>query len=488
MKKNTKILFLSFAILFFCINTADAKDLYNSNLINIIQAKRAHKTQTTSPTQLSQPTQQEQPTQPAQKDSTASPTALTPTASPTATPIVEVSNKPQPKLVTPVVEDPRHKKHEITSKKIDLKAVVFDPDADFKAQAEEEGREMTRLEAAEYNLHESLHGEVCKSKDIPRVGLLATKTLMKPERGIIDSMVPWFNYKGGLSDNWAGANYTNTLFPTDSMTIGMDGKFKNKKTVFRLMGNLGMSKEGHTFFNDFWGDNYIMHYFTPRDQVLLGYSRNANGIEGGISPFSLPFFARSQIAKNYGNVRALGAKAQGQHKLYDYNFGVFSSGRNFVDWFPGGEFDGLFAIKPLGLTNGKYGDLSIGGGLNSGNAESYYTVGNAFVDYEYKRWNLTCEYGSADRSNGSTGFSMNQSEGYNGTLAYRITPKLQALVRYDKFDPNKNKSNDMRTEYTVGFNYFVKGQALKLILNYVYYTVENGTYGSQIITGAQIVL
>ena len=94
----------------------------------------------------------------------------------------------------------------------------------------------------------------------------------------------------------------------------------------------------------------------------------------------------------------------------------------------------------------------------------------------------------ADGSNGALGFSSNRSKGINGTLAYRVTPRLQILGRYDQFDPNTDKSNDMRREYTAGVNYFIKGQALKLMLNYTLYSVENGTYGSRILLGTQIVL
>lgn len=406
--------------------------------------------------------------------------------------LVEVSNQTPPKLVTPVVEDPKVNVAPKSSgtKKVNLNAVIFDPNAQeqLEAEAKAEGREMTKLEKAEYNLNEALHCEVCSVNKISRKGLLVDHTTWRPKHGIIDSMTPWFNYKSGFQDVWSGDNYKNSLYSIDSMTVGVDGKFKNKKTVFRLMGNLGMSKEGHTFFNDFIGDTYLMHYLTPDDQILVGYARSAVGVEGGVSPFALPFYARSQIAKTYGNVRNLGIKAQGVHKFYDYSASFASSGRYFMDWVPGPEFVGWANIKPLAATNGKYGNLTMGGGINAGNAEKRYTVGSAYIEYEYKRWDLVCEYASAEGSNGSTGYTANHSEGYVGTLSYRITPKLQILARYDKMDPNKEKMNDMRTEYTAGLNYYIKGQSLRAILNYVYYTVENGTYGSQIVTGLQIVL
>ena len=93
---------------------------------------------------------------------------------------------PSPVLTAPVVEDVKTSKK--TSRKIDLRAVIFDPNADFKAQAEEENRELTAQENLEYNLHEALHGEV---KALSTKGLLADKMKMTFEKGPIDNIVPW---------------------------------------------------------------------------------------------------------------------------------------------------------------------------------------------------------------------------------------------------------------------------------------------------------
>lgn len=399
------------------------------------------------------------------------------------------TNTNLPNLVAPIVKMPNNEqKNSVKPKKVDLRAIIFDPNAQIDAEAKAEGREMTKAEEFEYNLNNALHGSVTSVNDIPRKGLSADKTTIKFKSGPLESITPSFSFKGSTQNIWLNENYQNTLYNIDTMYPMIEGKFKDKKTSFRSMFLVGPTKEGHTFFNDFIGDQYIMYSWRPEDQILAGYSRNAVGIEGGLSPLALPLYTRSQIARTYNNVRALGAKAQGQHKLYDYNIGFFSSGRYFMDWFPGPEFVGSFAIKPLGLTNGKYGRLLMGGGLDAGNAEGKFTVGSAFAEYEYKRLDIMCEYASADGSNGSTGYNPNQSEGMSGTVSYRITPKLQALVRYDQFDPNKTKKNDIRREYTAGLNYYLKGQALRLIVNYVLYSIENGTYGSKIIVGTQIIL
>lgn len=465
MKKNTKIALLALALSLSCANFACAQD---SQIINESIASAS-----VSP---------------------ATPAVISPTS---VNPIVEVSNQKPPTLVAPVVEDPNVKKapavkKTVDTKKIDLKAIIFDPTSNIKAEAAEEGREMTRAEAAEYNLHEALHGQV---QALTTKGLLEDKMKMKFAKGPIEYIAPWVDYNGCFQNIWSGDTYQNNLYGANFNDIGINGKFRTnddpksgKKTVFRVMFNVGKEVVGNTYLQSMPADIYVMRYWSKDDQVLLGYARAAVGVEGGESPFTIPFFGRSQISRTYGNVRTLGVKAQGNHKLYDYSAGFFSSGRFFRDFFPGPEFTGLVSIKPLGLTDGRYGKLTMGGSLNAGNAESHYVVGGAHVIYEYKRLKATAEYASADGSNGSTGFTTNQSEGFYGNLAYRVTPKLQLVARYDQFDPNKNKANDIRTEYTAGINYFIKDQALKLMLNYVYYTVENGTYGSRIMAGTQIIL
>lgn len=402
------------------------------------------------------------------------------------------TNKPRqaPVLVAPVVENPKKRILKPANRKVDLHAIIFDPVT--VSPPPEDAQEMTQAEIAKYKIHEALHGEVSAAST---KGLLEDTMKMTFEKGPIESIAPWIDYSGYWTGAWTGPTYKNSTYTVNFQDVGINGKFRTKddpasgkKTVFRLMYNTGRAIDGNTYLQSFLADNYIMRYWTKDDQILVGYARAAVGVEGGESPFTIPFFARSQISRTYGNVRTLGAKMQGNHKYYDYSAGIFSSGRFFKDFFPGPEFVGLFSVKPLAFANGKYGNLTIGGSLNAGNADSHYSVEGAHLIYEYKRLKATFEYATADGSNGSTGFTSNQSEGFYGNLAYRITPRIQAVVRYDQFDPNKNVANDIRREYSAGLNYFVKGQALKLMVNYVYYSVENGTYGSRIMAGTQIVL
>lgn len=387
-----------------------------------------------------------------------------------------------PILVAPVVKEPQ-RLLKPTDRKVDLHAIIFDPTVSVKLPADAE--EMTRVEEAKYKMHEALHGQVSA---VSTKGLLEDTMKMTFERGPVESIAPWVDYNGGFSNIWASEEYKNTTYGINFCDVGVNGKFRDGKTVFRLMISPVRSIDGNTWFQSLFADNYIIRDISKHNKVLVGNTWVPNGIESKESPLTIPFFARSQISRTYGTSRALGAKLMGDYDLVEYQLGGYSAERFFKDFFPGPEVAGLISVKPFGKTSGQWGKLTMGGSVDAGNAESHFFVTGSHLIYEYKRLKATFEYATADGSNGSTGFSANQSEGFYGTLAYRITPRLQALIRYDQFDPNKNKANDIRTEYTAGINYFLKGQALKLMLNFVGYCVENGTYGSRIMTGAQIVL
>ncbi len=401
-----------------------------------------------------------------------------------------VSNKVAPVLVAPVVEDSKitekRKPEKVkSSKKIDLKAIFFDPDAEFNEQASEEGREMTKAEEFQYNIHEALHGEVSK---LSTKGLISDKMRINFESGPIENISPWVDYNGYFSNIWNGANYKNTLYSINFADVGFNINMRDKKTFARVMFSPVKTYAGKNYFQTFFADNYITRKVGKNNIILVGHTWLPIGMEGKESPLVWQFFNRSQTSLNYSGARVLGAKVMGKYKYADYHVGMYSSGRGFTDWFPGPEFAGWAEFKPLANVDEKYGKLTIGTGFNAGNAQSHYAVGTGAINYEYKRLRAVTEFGIADGSNGATGFKSNKSKGINGTLSYRVTPRLQVLARCDQFDPNLDKSNDLRREYTTGLNYFIKGYAARLMLNYVMYSLEKGTYGSKILFGTQIVL
>lgn len=320
--------------------------------------------------------------------------------------------------------------------------------------------------------------------DIP-IYWLEDELTFRPKKGPISKIEFFGAYNGFMSSNWDNGDY-DTTYTNNFIQIGAMGKFRGTKDEFKILFN-PKGVHGRNYMQNFVADAFITNNSIPHHQIILGYSRNQIGKEGGSSSYILPFIMRSQIARNFGSTRALGIRTVGNYDLIDYSFAFNSSDRYFRKWFAGPEFTGWVNFKPFGKTNGKYGKLVIGGGLNTGKNGSHYTVGSVYVGYKYKKLWSRFEYGIADGYNGSRVVNK-KAEGLYGIVGYKITPKVQIIARYDQFNPDRNVSNDLKREYTAGINYFIKGQAMRLILNYVFCQNQNAPNSHRIMLGTQILL
>lgn len=250
-------------------------------------------------------------------------------------------------------------------------------------------------------------------------------------------------------------------------------KFADKKSEFKFMINPARTVDGVHYIPGILQDIYFATKPTENTRLLVGNSRTPIGVEGGQSEYTLLLAQRSQISRTYGNIRALGVKLTGDYKWADYNIGVYDSSRHFHDMFNGADFTGWVNFKPLAnLDEDKYGKMLLGTGYNTGRRYSNYSVWGAYIGYEYKKFMFNAEYAFA---NGYNGFVNNSasSDGFYTTLAYRLTPKVELVARYDLFNPDRRKRNNNRTEISTGVNYYLFGQNLKFVLNYVFKMYEN---------------
>ena len=273
----------------------------------------------------------------------------------------------------------------------------------------------------------------------------------------------------------------------NDIDVGVNGKLRDGKSYYEA--RLRFNPQRICNFLQYMPSNmYIANASIPNHTIIVGNTRVATGHEGAKSSAVIPLIARSQISRNFGNIRKLGIRVKGKYDLIEYDLGGYSSDTYFREFFPGAEFAGWVSLKPLGKTQGKYGALKLGAGLTTGQNDSSYTVFGAYSSYEYKNFYANFEWGKANGYNGAKGISTNKAEGLYTTLAYRITPKLQLVGRYDQYRPNLNISDNMQKEYSAGVNYFIKGQALKLMLNYVYCNNESKADSHRIILGTQLLL
>jgi len=309
------------------------------------------------------------------------------------------------------------------------------------------------------------------------------------EKGPLDNIHYWAGFKIDNTTNISGSdgNATNVL-KMSLINVFIDGTFKGGKENFRIMLDPSPNP-AEPFMQHLFQDLYIDTKRIPHHRILVGNSRPGVGYEGAGSAYTLPFAARSQISRNFGTIRKLGVRVMGNYSLLDYDLGGYSSGTNFSSFFPGIEFDGWVNFKPLGKTNEKYGKLTLGGGITAGqrDSESFNVVG-AYIGYRYKRFWTKAEFANADGSNGGSGFTTKHRQGWYVTAGYKLTKKLELVARYDEFDPDKNIKNNNRREYSAGVNYYIKGQALRVLLNYVFCQNQSTADSHRIVVGLQIML
>lgn len=318
------------------------------------------------------------------------------------------------------------------------------------------------------------------------VYLLEDVLTIKPQKGIIKDLQFFGAYRGNMNFNFAQGQDTDTFYDVSAIEAGIEGEFVNDWN-YKFKTRLAPSNQWN-FWQNLISDMYITNDNFDKHKILVGNSKLPIGVEGGQSSSTLLFLNRSQFARTFANSRKLGLRVIGDLDLVDYDFGVYSSDTYFREFFPGVDFTGWVDFKPLGKTKGEYGDLTLGTGLSAGTHKTNYAVGGAYVGYEYKKFLINCEGAIADGYNGQVGLSDKKASGFYTTLGYHLTPKVQVVARFDTFDPNRDSEDDERQEYSAGLNYYIKGQALKLMLNYIFCQDEAREDSHRLFVGTQILL
>lgn len=295
-------------------------------------------------------------------------------------------------------------------------------------------------------------------------------------------------YMGMLTETMpTHGRHNTTVYSPFVLHLMANTKFADDKTEFLFRINPLRKLDDYDYLNAMISEIYLKRKITENNSVLIGQARTAIGVEGGQSQYTLLFPNRSQISRTYGNARSYGVRNQGKYEFFDYDIGVFDSTRFFQRVMQGAEFTGWVNAKPLARVSEKYGNLAVGTGINTGKKEHKlgYTVTGAYIGYNYKKLLANFEYAKAHGSNGNYA-SSKYSEGFYSTLAYSLTPKIQVLGRYDFFNADKHLAGKKSEEYTAGLNYYLKGQNLKLQLNYVYRKQDNGQNSNRYIVLTQL--
>lgn len=286
-----------------------------------------------------------------------------------------------------------------------------------------------------------------------------------------------------INDDDSDLEYNSSL-----INVGLSGKFRSDKEKYNLLFDL-TPDIFEDFSHRFLLDASIETTRIKNNTILFGSSRPQVGYEGGNSAKTIPFLTRSQSARNFSNARKTGVKVDGRYKWVDYEIGGFSSDVRYHEFLPGVEGNLWVDFKPLANVEEKYGKLYVGGGVSHGERNSTdFTVASSAIRYNKEKFWARAEYQHADGSNGGSGLTDKKGYGYNLTLAYRLTKKLEFLLRYDDFDSNKSIKNNNSKEYTAGLNWYILGQTARVMLNYIFCENEAKSDSHRILLGTQFIL
>ncbi len=313
-------------------------------------------------------------------------------------------------------------------------------------------------------------------------GMFQDQLKLRFEKGPIKEIGSQVSLQGNFSQTFS--DDSNFKYNPSLINIGFKGKFRSEKEGFNTLFDVTPLHDN--FFHRAVLDAWIETNRIPNNTLMFGTSRPNVGVEGGQSPYTLPFINRTQTARNFGNIRKTGIRLKGDYKYLDYDIGGYSSDTWYSEFFPGVESDLWVGVKPFSKHKEKLGNLNIGGGIAAGNRNSTdFLVTSAAISYNYKKFWLRTEFQNADGSNGASGLTDKKRMGYNVTLGYHLTKKLETLIRFDDFDPDKNIGHNNQKEYSVGVNYYILGQCARLILNYVFCQNQAKPDSHKLIVGTQ---
>jgi len=201
-------------------------------------------------------------------------------------------------------------------------------------------------------------------------------------------------------------------------------------------------------------------------EFSLGQKKIPITEEGLRSSSMLDFVERARITRTFSDRRETGFFYKGELGKYVGAYASLTNGTpsNVVNYdkalFGAARVD----IKPMtGLLVGASGGATVGGSVNNIQRD----ILNGFLKYGNIAGlplGFEAEYLSA--TTGQTGKPTVKGDGYYATVNYTIATKYQVAVRYDFIDRNKDAAGNQVKTWTGGFNYLIKGNNVKLSLDY----------------------
>ena len=276
--------------------------------------------------------------------------------------------------------------------------------------------------------------------------------------------------------------------------LGVQGAFA-EQFDFKLEADFGNNSiSGKTSYSAQISDAYVNWNRFEWGNLKVGQFKTPYGYEQLLPDTKILTVERSLPNDMLTLSRQIGVGASGDflEKRLGYSAGVFNGNGVNNGFNDNGEFQYVarLAGRPF---RGKWGkqdvawDLGVNGyvsddtalrinGFGLDSAPATPAVDNLFTgrrygwaaDTQFKvgRLGVYGEYFQS-RFEQDAGPAINGSGWYVMATWELILKRLQAVGKFETFDPNADISGDSTDEWTMGLNYFVKGDAIKLSANYL---------------------
>jgi phosphate-selective porin len=220
-------------------------------------------------------------------------------------------------------------------------------------------------------------------------------------------------------------------------------------------------------------DAYITFDRSKKLQIQIGQFKVPLSFEGLQANAKLDTVERALFASdrarggNYGAVWDTGAMLRGTLSTYtDYQVGLFNGSgehHNDADKNDQKALIGRLVIRPPFIKGLQLGGSGTWGGRTKADRLRRDRMGAEMV-FIHNNFTVKSEWMTGKDSE-------THRLGYYTHFGYRLTPKLEAIFRFDSWDPDTrietSSLNVAERDYVAGFNYFITENNVKFQFNYI---------------------
>ncbi|MEW6735891.1 MAG: porin [Acidobacteriota bacterium] len=360
----------------------------------------------------------------------------------------------------------------------------------LRKRVEEQQTQIDRLKSVIDSLQQRLDKPNPSTSMSPTVTATSEKPATKPPKASVEVGYGNIKFTGLLQAQYVSGNsqqrdtfkirraelkFSGQITPEVKWTLMIDpAKALSANTIFttingtRVVSDVSFNQGSRVF-----QDGYITLNYLKDVQIDIGQFKLPLSLEGLQSSTKLETIERALMfvdrarGGGLGDVRDIGIMVSGPiAKHFNYQVGMFNGvgeSHNDIDKNDQKTLIGRLVVSPPFIKGLRVGGSGALAGRNRPDRprrdrlglEAYYNRG----PFTFKSELITAKDANLHRI------------GYYGLAAYKFLPKVEAVFRYDVFDPDRrlenNLANVIERDYVMGVNYYISENNVKLQFNYL---------------------